>query len=197
MIGISRTAAAQPGNYRGIAGELTSPGAASAAMESAIGIHGRVDSLIHLVGGYAGGRKLAEETPASFDSLFDLNVRSAFHVLRAVLPLMRRNGHGRIVLTASRAAVEPSPGSALYAASKAALVSLARSAGAEYADSAITVNAVLPGTLDTPANRAAMPDADFSKWVNPDHVAGLMVFLASSAGSSITGAAIPVYGLAP
>lgn len=107
---------------------------------------------------------------------------------------MRAAGHGRVVLIASRSAVEPSPGSAIYVASKAALVSLVRSAAAEYGKFGITVNIVLPGTLDTPANRAAMPDADFSKWVNLEDVAQLTLLLASAARTSINGSAIPVYG---
>jgi NAD(P)-dependent dehydrogenase (short-subunit alcohol dehydrogenase family) len=196
VIGISRNTAASSGDYRAIAADLTTAEGATSAIEAAKNVHGRIDSLIHLVGGYAGGVKLPEADAGAFDEMFDVNVRSAFHIVRAVLPLMQGRRYGRVVLTASRAAIEASPGSALYAASKAALVSLARSAAAEYADSGITVNAVLPGTLDTPGNRAGMPTADFSKWINPDDVAEMMVLLASHAGASINGAAIPIYGAA-
>jgi NAD(P)-dependent dehydrogenase (short-subunit alcohol dehydrogenase family) len=194
VVGIARESRPPSANIRWVAGDLTSASGASAALDAAQGVHNRIDSLIHLAGGFSGGKVLADTEPEAFDAMFDANVRSAFLAIRAVIPHMRASGGGRIVLTASRAALEPAPQAALYAASKAALVSLARTVAAEEAKYGITANAVLPGTMDTDKNRAAMPSADFSKWVKPADVAALMVHLVSPAGAAITGAAIPVLG---
>jgi NAD(P)-dependent dehydrogenase (short-subunit alcohol dehydrogenase family) len=121
-------------------------------------------------------------------------MRSAFLMMRAVLPHMRAQGSGRILAIGSKAAVEPAPMAALYAATKAALVSLVRTVARENIDRNITANILLPGTMDTPANRAADPAADFSKWVQPTQVAELLVHLMSDASSQISGAVIPVLG---
>jgi NAD(P)-dependent dehydrogenase (short-subunit alcohol dehydrogenase family) len=177
-----------------ISADLSSADSATAAIKAAHAVHGRLDSLIHLVGAFAGGAELADEAPATFDAMFDANVRSAFYAIRAVTPLMRAAGQGRMVLVASRPAVEPSPGAALYGASKAALVALTRSVAAENRQHRITANVVMPGTMDMPKNRAAMPTADFSKWVKPSQVADVIAFLASNAADSISGASIPIFG---
>jgi NAD(P)-dependent dehydrogenase (short-subunit alcohol dehydrogenase family) len=121
-----------------------------------------------------------------------LNLRSAFYVIQAVLSKMRGQGAGRIIAIGSKAAAEPSPMAGAYAASKAALVSLIRTAARENRDKNIAANVLLPGTMDTPANRAAMPSADFSQWVDPCQVASLAAHLMSDAASQISGAAIPV-----
>jgi NAD(P)-dependent dehydrogenase (short-subunit alcohol dehydrogenase family) len=113
---------------------------------------------------------------------------------RAVLARMRQQGSGRILAVASRQAVEPAAMVGAYSASKAALVSLIRTIALENKDRGISANAVLPATMDTPANRTAMPQADASDWVQPDQVAALLVHLASDDGAQITGAAIPIYG---
>jgi len=154
----------------------------------------RIDILAHLVGGFAGGKTIAETDDATFQGMFDLNLNSAFYILRAVIPHMRRAGSGRIIAIGSRAAEDPGPGVGAYSASKAALVSLIRTVALENEDLAITANVLLPGTMDTPANRKAMPGADTSKWVQPASVASLIVWLASEAGQDVNGAVIPVYG---
>jgi NAD(P)-dependent dehydrogenase (short-subunit alcohol dehydrogenase family) len=107
---------------------------------------------------------------------------------------MREQKSGRILAIGSRAAVEPSPMAGVYAASKAALVSLIKTVARENSDRGITANVVLPGTMDTPGNRTAMPAADFSKWVQPSQVAKLLVHLASAQASQMNGAVIPIYG---
>jgi NAD(P)-dependent dehydrogenase (short-subunit alcohol dehydrogenase family) len=155
---------------------------------------GRIDGLVHLVGGFAGGRTVAETDDATFDKMIDLNLRSVFLMMRAVLPQMRMQGSGRILAIGSKAAVEPAPMAGLYAASKAALVSLVRTVARENSDLKITANVVLPGTMDTPANRKSDPKADPSKWVQPLQVAQLLVHLMSDSSSQINGAVIPVYG---
>jgi NAD(P)-dependent dehydrogenase (short-subunit alcohol dehydrogenase family) len=126
--------------------------------------------------------------------MFDLNLNSAFHMLRAVIPHMRKAGAGRIIAIGSRAAENPGPTVGAYSASKAALVSLVRTVALENKDVGITANTILPGTIDTPANRKAMPGADTSGWVQPASIASLIVWLVGDAGKDVTGAAIPVYG---
>ena len=124
----------------------------------------------------------------------NLNLRSGFNIFRAVIPRMRAAGRGRIIAIASRAAAEPAANIAAYGASKAGLVSLVRAAALENKDRGITINAILPGTMNTDSNRKADPSADISRWVPPGNVADLVVFLSSDAARQITGAAIPVYG---
>ena len=155
---------------------------------------GRIDGLVHLMGGFAGGQSVTDTEEATLDRMLDLNLRSAFHLIQAVLPQMRSQGAGRIIAIGSRAAVEPSAMSGAYAASKAALVSLVRTVAHENSDRSITANVVLPGTMDTPANRAGDPRADFSKWVHPCQVAKLLVYMESGEAARINGAVIPVYG---
>ena len=180
--------------FSAVAAELSSLDAAQAIARSVTGRFPRIDILVHLVGGFAGGTPVAGTDDATFERMLDLNLRSAFHILRAVIPVMRALGSGRIVAIGSRAAVEPQPSIAAYSASKSALVSLMRSVAIENKDTAITANVILPGTMDTPANRAADPTADFAKWIDPQQVANLALWLASDAATQITGAVIPVYG---
>ena len=126
--------------------------------------------------------------------MFEMNVDSAFHILRAVMPHMQKAGNGRIIAIGSRAAESPGAGVGAYSASKAALVSLIRTVAVENKDWGITANVILPGTIDTPANRQAMPKADMTNWVQPAAIASLILWLASDAAKDVTGAAIPVYG---
>jgi NAD(P)-dependent dehydrogenase (short-subunit alcohol dehydrogenase family) len=154
----------------------------------------RVDVLIHLVGAFAGGKPLEETDDTTLDRMFDLNFRTAFHFIRAVLPGMKQQRSGAILAIGSRAAETPVATLAAYAASKAALVSMIRTVAVETKDFGVTANIILPGTMDTPANRQAMPQADPSKWVQPAQVAGMLLHLASNQASQISGAVIPVYG---
>src|ERR1035441_6139570 len=146
-----------------------------------------VDALLHLVGGFGGGQPVAETPDETWDKMLGLNLRSAYTIFRAVLPGMLKAGKGRIVAVGARAAIEPIANFAAYSVSKAALVAL------EVKDSGITANAVLPSVIDTPANRAAMPAADASKWVTPESIAGLLVWLVSDAARDVNGAALPIY----
>jgi NAD(P)-dependent dehydrogenase (short-subunit alcohol dehydrogenase family) len=174
--------------------DLTDAAAAAQLVQSVMQRFGRIDTLVHVMGGFAGGKPVAETDDATWDQMMNLNARSAFYIFRAVIPGMRAAACGRIVAIASRAAAEPAATIAAYGASKAALVALVRSAALENKDLGITVNAILPGTMDTAANRKGDPHADFSHWVPPEKVAALILFLASDAASQITGAAIPIYG---
>jgi NAD(P)-dependent dehydrogenase (short-subunit alcohol dehydrogenase family) len=181
-------------NFFPIAASLSTRDAADSAIQQVVARFGRIDALVHLVGGFAGGKSLEETDDSVFDKMSDLNLRSAFLAIRSVLRHMRAAKSGRIIAIGSRAAVEASPGAAVYAAFKAALVSMIRSIAVENKDAGISANIILPGTMDTPANRAADPNADVSKWVDPKQVAGLISWLVSDAASQINGAVIPVYG---
>ena len=180
--------------FTALAATIDSLDAAKKATDTIIARFGRIDVLAHLVGGFAGGQTVADTDDATFQRMFDMNLNSAFHMLRAVIPHMRKAGSGRIIAIGSRAAEAPGPTVGAYSASKAALVSLIRTVALENKDAGITANVILPGTMDTLANRKAMPGADTSTWVQPASVASLIVWLAGDAGKDVTGAAIPVYG---
>jgi NAD(P)-dependent dehydrogenase (short-subunit alcohol dehydrogenase family) len=178
------------------AADLTSPADAARVVAEAKARSGRIDALVHLVGGFDGGKPVAETTDAVWTRMFDLNVKAAFYVMRAVLPVMLGAGRGRIVAVGSRTAVEPAATLSAYGASKAALVALVRTVALEVRGSGITANVVLPSVIDTPANRAADPKADASKWVKPDSIAALLLWLSSDAAADVNGAVIPIYGRA-
>jgi NAD(P)-dependent dehydrogenase (short-subunit alcohol dehydrogenase family) len=181
-------------SFTAFPGELSNPDSASRVVNDVARRFGRIDVLAHLVGGFAGGKTVADTDDATFRNMLDINLHSAFYVLRAIIPHMRNNKQGRIIAIGSRASEDPGPGVAAYSASKAALVALVRTVALENKDLPITANVILPGTIDTPANRQAMPKADVSQWVQPQSVASLIVWLASEAGKDVTGATIPVYG---
>ena len=181
-------------HFTALPATLNSLEAAKNAVAAVISRFGKIDVLAHLVGGFAGGQTIADTNDATFQRMFDMNVNTAFHIFRAVLPHMRKASSGRIIAIGSRAAESPGATVGAYSASKAALVSLVRTVAIENKDAGITANVILPGTMDTPANRAAMPGADTSQWVQPASVASLVVWLAGDAGKDVTGAAIPVYG---
>jgi NAD(P)-dependent dehydrogenase (short-subunit alcohol dehydrogenase family) len=180
--------------FTAIPADLSRSGNAADLIAAVLKRFGRIDGLVHLIGGFAGGKSVAETDDSTLDRMLDVNLRCAFYVIRAVLPAMRERGAGRIVAVGSKAAVEPAPMAGAYAASKAALVSLVRTVARENADRAIAANVILPGTMDTPTNRAAMPGADFSQWVPPSQVAKLLAHLVLGESSQISGAVIPVYG---
>ena len=197
VVGVSRSI--QPSDFShpqfiAVAAELSSGEAARKLAEDLVARFGRIDALVHVMGGFAGGKSVAETDDATFEKMLDLNYRSAFFASRAVLPYMRQQGGGRILAVASRQAVEPVAMAGAYSASKAALVSLVCTIALENKDRGISANTVLPGTMDTPGNRAADPSADASQWIQPSQVAALLVHLASDAGVQVTGAAIPIYG---
>jgi NAD(P)-dependent dehydrogenase (short-subunit alcohol dehydrogenase family) len=181
-------------NFTALPASLDSLAAAKKAADTVIGRFGRIDVLAHLVGGFAGGQTVADTDDTTFQRMLDMNLNSAFHILRAVLPHMRKAGTGRIIAIGSRAAEAPGLTVGAYSASKAALVWLIRTVALENKDAGMTANVILPGTMDTPANRKAMPSADTSEWVQPASIASLIVWLAGDAAKDVTGAAIPLYG---
>src|ERR1700736_4885991 len=152
-------------NFTALPASLDTLAAAKKAADTVIARFGKIEVLAHLVGGFAGGQTVADTDDATLRRMFDMNLHSAFHILRAVIPHMRKAGAGRIIAIGSRAAENPGPAVGAYSASKAALVSLIRTVALENKDAGITANTILPGTMDTPANRKAMPGADTSTWV--------------------------------
>jgi NAD(P)-dependent dehydrogenase (short-subunit alcohol dehydrogenase family) len=197
VVGVSRSVRDsdfQSSCFMAVPAELSSAAAAAGLAQTVLSRFSRVDAVVHLMGGFAGGQRVADTETDVFERMLDMNLRSAFYVARAFLPAMRERGAGCILAVGSRTAVEPKAMVGAYAASKAALVALIRTIALENRDRGIAANVVLPGTMDTPANRAAMPDADPSKWVQPQQVASMLVHLASDNASDISGAVIPIYG---
>jgi NAD(P)-dependent dehydrogenase (short-subunit alcohol dehydrogenase family) len=181
-------------NFRAFPADLADPAQARALADAVIALHGHIDALVHVTGGFAGGAPVHESDDALWDQMFSINLRAALHTFRAVIPHMRAAKRGRIVAVGSRAAIEPAANIAAYSASKAALVSLVKTVALENRDVGITANAILPGTIDTAGNREWGTPEERAKWVSPERLAALAEFLVSDAAAEITGAAIPVYG---
>ncbi len=155
---------------------------------------GGIDVLVNAAGGYIGGSEIKDVTPADWDAAMSTNLRSAFLVCRAVLPVMLAGRRGRIVNIAAMPALAPSAKRGPYAVSKRGVVTLTEVLAEEVKHSGITANAVAPSIIDTAANRKSMPGADFSRWVPPEEIASLVLFLASDEARSINGNVIRIYG---
>jgi len=174
--------------------DMTDPRAVDAMAAEAHKRLGRIDGLVNTVGGFRGGKPVHEADLAEWDFMYDINVRTALHACRAVIPYMLQAQSGRIVNVASRNAFQGSPNYAAYSAAKTAVLRLTESLAGELKTRGINVNCIVPGTIDTPQNREAMPKADFSTWVPPEDLAHVVAFLLSDEARSVTGAAVPVYG---
>jgi NAD(P)-dependent dehydrogenase (short-subunit alcohol dehydrogenase family) len=159
-----------------------------------LGKFGRVDVLVNTVGGYRGGKPVHETDLGDWDFLFNINVRTTLLCCRAVIPQMLKQRAGKIINVASRDGLHGSAGYAAYSASKSAVLRLTESLANELKASNINVNCIMPGTIDTPQNRAVVPNGDYSKWVEPEVIADVITFLASDASRGVNGAAVPVYG---
>jgi NAD(P)-dependent dehydrogenase (short-subunit alcohol dehydrogenase family) len=155
---------------------------------------GRIDVLVNTVGGYLAGTRVHETSLESWDGSLNLNARTAFIVSRAVIPVMLEQQSGRIIHVAARTGLAGSSRQLVHSVAKGAVIRLTETLSEELKRSGINVNCVLPGTIDTPQNRASMPKAKFDRWVKPEAIADVFTFLASDAARAITGAAIPVYG---
>lgn len=155
---------------------------------------GRIDVLVNLVGGFLGGVPVVDMTLAQWDNIINLNLKSAFLCCKHVMPVMQQQRSGRIINIGSQGGLHGGDGISAYGAAKAGLINFTQSLAAEGKGFDIHANAVVPGIIDTPANRQAMPGADFTKWVSPEGLAQVILFLASEQARDITGVVIPVFG---
>lgn len=186
--------AGSPDHYLAAPVDLTDEAAVKAMVDETLGRLGRIDVLVNVAGGYRGGTPVHETPLATWDFLLNLNARTVYIASSAVIPAMLRQGSGKIVNVAARAALQGAAKLGAYSASKSAVMRLTEAMAAELKNDGINVNCVMPGTIDTPENRAAMPKADTSRWVQPEALADVILFLASDAARAVHGAAIPVYG---
>ncbi|MEA2332564.1 MAG: hypothetical protein QOH58_2702 [Thermoleophilaceae bacterium] len=168
----------------------------AADAEAAVAATSELEAVVNLVGGYAAGPRVHETEPEDFQRMMRLNVTPGFLLARAAMPRLIERGGGAFVGVSARAALRPFSGAAGYITSKAAVLALIQSLDAEYKHDGVRANAILPSVIDTPANREAQPNADYSKWVKPEQIAKVVRFLVSEDSEPTTGAAVPVYGRA-
>jgi NAD(P)-dependent dehydrogenase (short-subunit alcohol dehydrogenase family) len=173
--------------------DLGSPEAAGAAMEAVKSRFGRIDVLVNVAGGFR-WETVEGGDAATWDRLYAMNVKPPLNASKAALPALLASGAGRIVNIGANGAVRAATGMGAYAASKSGVHRLTEAMAEELKGRGVTVNAVLPSIIDTPVNRADMPDADFGKWVKPAELARIILFLASDDAGAITGALLPVVG---
>jgi NAD(P)-dependent dehydrogenase (short-subunit alcohol dehydrogenase family) len=171
-------------------------GVATAVAAAAQETDAPLTGLVNLVGGFDAPGRVHEVPLDRFEEQFRLNLRGTYLVTQATLPHLLEAGGGSIVCVGTRAALEPFRGAAGYAASKAAVLAFARAVAVEYRDDGVRCNAILPSVIDTPANRASMPNADHDRWVKPAEIAGVIAYLLSDSASPISAALVPVYGRA-
>jgi NAD(P)-dependent dehydrogenase (short-subunit alcohol dehydrogenase family) len=181
-------------SFLGIPADISNKNAAQQLVDQVLGRFGKLRVLVHTVGGFAGGQTVVDTDYDSFQRMMDLNLKPLLHMLMAAVPPLRQSGAGCVIAVGSRAAVEPGPGVGAYSASKAAMLSVMRTVALENKDAGLRANVILPGTIDTAANRKSNPEADFLNWVRPAAIASLITWLAGDAGREINGAAIPIYG---
>ena len=172
--------------------DLMDPGAVQRAVDSVEDL----GAVVNLVGGFASGSRVHETDPDEWERLLRLNLRPGFLLARAAMPRFVERGGGAYVGVSARPALRPFAGAAAYVTSKAAVLAFVQALDADYRGDGVHVNAVLPSVIDTPANRAGQPDADHSKWVQPEEIAKVIRFLVSEDSAVTSGAAIPVYGRA-
>jgi len=197
VVGASRSIAAADfpdANFVPLSADLTKATSATDSIRSVAARLGGLDVLVHVMGGFAGGKTVAETDDATWEQMRDLNLSSAFYTFRAAIPHLRKSESGRIVAIGSLTAVEPHAGLGAYVIFKSALTMLVRTVALENKDAGLIANVVLPGTMDTPANRKSMPNADFSKWVQPKDVAELVLSLSGGQTRYITGVTVPIQG---
>lgn len=197
VVGVDRSAQSRNADHPSLshfAVSLESADAVRLLVDDVLQMYGRIDAVVHLVGGFAGGQRIDETSDETWEKMIAMNLRPSWVLLRAVLPVMREACRGSIIAIGTSAALQPVATLGAYGASKAALISLVQTIATENREFGIRANIVSPNTMDTPANRAAMPDADPVKWVQPANVASLLVWLVSDAGAEVNGAVIPLPG---
>lgn len=172
--------------------DLTDPAQAGQAIAAVIGRFGRLDALLNIAGGFVW--QTTDDAEPAWDRMHALNVTTALNASRAALPHLKASDQGRIVNVGSAAALKAGAGMGAYGAAKAGVHALTQALAEELKATSVTVNAVLPSIIDTPANRKDMPDADPAQWVAPNDLAAVILFLASPQSRAMTGALVPVTG---
>jgi NAD(P)-dependent dehydrogenase (short-subunit alcohol dehydrogenase family) len=186
-----------PGAAVAVEADLTVPADVAAATAVAtVEADAPLGAVVNIVGGYAGGGLIHETPVGEFEAMLRVNLRPTYLVTAAALPHLMAAGGGSVVCVSSRAAVAPFPGAGGYVTAKAAVLAFAGAVAVEYKKSGVRCNTVLPSVIDTPANRAQQPTADTGRWVPPEEIARVILFLASDASAPTSGAAVPVYGRA-
>ena len=186
--------AGSPNHILAAPADLTDEGSVQRMVGEALERFGRIDVLVNAAGGWRGGKPVHESSLETLDFLFNLNARTVFIASRAAVPAMLDHGSGKIINVAARAGLGAAARNGAYSASKSAVVRLTETMAVELKHEGINVNCVVPGTIDTPQNRQSMPKADHSRWVPPEAIANVILFLASDAAWPVSGAAVPVYG---
>ncbi|MEN7531858.1 SDR family oxidoreductase [Cupriavidus sp. DL-D2] len=178
-----------------VATDLCEPEQVAEAVRSGAERFGRINAVCHLAGAFRMGQPVHETSPDVFDFLMDVNARTFVNLARATVPHLLEHGGGSVITVGAGAATKGAAQMGAYCASKSALMRLTEAMSAELKDRNINVNCVLPSIIDTPDNRAAMPDEVFSRWVSPAALADVIIFLCSDGARSVHGASIPVTGL--
>jgi NAD(P)-dependent dehydrogenase (short-subunit alcohol dehydrogenase family) len=186
------------GGLEPVKADLFDPVAVAAVVGQAAGAgpDAPLRGVVNLVGGFAMGGRVHETPIEEFEQQFRLNLRPTYLVTSAALPHLLEAGGGSIVCVGTRAVLQPFSGAAGYISSKAAVIAFAQAVAVEYKHDGIRANAILPSVIDTPANRASMPNADHDRWVKPAEIAGVIAHLLGDASGPVSGAAVPVYGRA-
>lgn len=182
--------------FKLIAADLTDFDQVRQMVDEVVTAWGKIDALANLVGGFWGGNPIAETSLAQWEAMFDLNLTTTFLCCKAVVPVMQQHGHGRIVSVTSRSGLQGAGDFAAYAVAKGAIATFTASLAEETIDHGILVNAIAPSTIDTEANRSAMPKARHDRWVKPEEIAPTVAFLCSPQCQATSGAVIPVFGRA-
>jgi NAD(P)-dependent dehydrogenase (short-subunit alcohol dehydrogenase family) len=191
---LDRIADTHEGQFLPLKANLALDGDVADLVQLTAAAYGRVDALVHLAGGWAGGKPVHEMEEADWDRMMDMNLKSAFLCAKHVIPTMLEQKHGRVVFISSKGALDAPAGSSAYNVSKAGINTLVETLRKELRGTGVTANAVMPSTIDTPQNRAAMPKADPAKWVTPEDIAQVLIYLISDASAPVNGAIVPVFG---
>ncbi|MFQ5752050.1 MAG: SDR family oxidoreductase [bacterium] len=183
-----------PGELLALKTDVLDESRVKSMVENVVNKFGRIDVLVNLVGGFLGGVSIVVTTVEQWDKMINLNLKSAFLCCRHVLPIMMKQKYGRMINIGSKGGLQGTKGISAYAAFKSGVINFTQSLAAEGKPYNVTANLVVPGTIDTPDNRRAMPQSNFSDWVTPDSLAEVILFLSSDAAKDVSAAMIPVYG---
>ncbi|HEX3050337.1 MAG TPA: SDR family NAD(P)-dependent oxidoreductase [Aggregatilineaceae bacterium] len=178
-----------------LSADLTNTDSVHQMVEQVLAHFGQLDVVANTVGGYRAGTPVHETPLETWDFMLNLNAKTAFLLAQHVIPPMLERGHGKIINVAARAGLSGGANMSAYSIAKSAVIRLTESLSAEYKTKGININCILPGTIDTPQNRAEMPTGKVDRWVQPEALADVILFLASDAARAVHGAAVPVYGL--